>query len=276
MSEMYPTLGFNPCPGSPDHARSLAAAMKKAKDALEEANQLLARMQSQDPTWGGAASEAFSAHLKGRIGEDLAKGFRSMSTASDVMTDWSNKLQQFWDRAHAMEKEAAEVIAALNEAESKERAAARANNRVYETADEAYDAGLRYERAMDALNDARDKLQAIRDRAESMRDDEYEKESKNAAEKLEDAADFSAKEPGWLEKTGNFFSGIGKALVPQADDNLFEKTLKVVGSGAAVVLAPVVAIPAIGWELFGPDEVEHKIAKVNPIPAKLEPAAVNA
>jgi hypothetical protein len=105
MGDLYPNLGFDPCPGDLTGYEALAAHASQSAATLNSAVQTLASADSSQ--WRGQAADAFRAHLGTDVLPLARKAAESVGRAATALRSWSLTLNSLQDQAQALDREAA-------------------------------------------------------------------------------------------------------------------------------------------------------------------------
>ena len=104
MSDLYPNLGFDPCPGDLTGYEALAAYASQSATTLNTAVQTLASADSSQ--WRGQAADAFRAHLSTDVLPLARKAADSVGQAATALHNWSLTLASLQSQAQALDREA--------------------------------------------------------------------------------------------------------------------------------------------------------------------------
>lgn len=232
-SDSYPSLGFDPAPGSPGNVDSLAARTKRAAAALDNAQNSIKRLTG-NVTWAGDAASAFSKKV-GELPRYLKDSQEAMSTASSELAKWRAALADYQNTARTYEAEAKEAKGRVATAESaKEAATSRYNQAAsdpafrlsgqYFTGPALQDAQAKIDAASARLrqadgelstasarlDQAERELEEIIKRAERLLD-EHQSQARGVAGQLRKATE-SAPDPGFWESLGDQLQQLGHAI----------------------------------------------------------------
>ncbi len=231
--DSYPSLGFDPAPGSPGNVDSLAARTKRAAAALDNAQNSIKRLTG-NVTWAGDAASAFSKKV-GELPRYLKDSQEAMSTASSELTKWRAALADYQHTARTYEAQAKEAKGQVASAEkSKDTATSRYNQAAsdpafrlsgqYFTGPALQDAQAKIDAASVRLRQADGELSAasarldqaereleeIIKRAERLLE-EHQSQARGVANQLRKATE-KAPDPGFWERLGDQFQKLGHAI----------------------------------------------------------------
>ena len=105
MSDLYPNLGFDPCPGDLTGYEALAAYASQSATTLTSAVQTLSSANSGQ--WRGQAADAFRAHLGTDVLPLASKAAESVGRAATALHNWALTLAALQDEARALDRQAA-------------------------------------------------------------------------------------------------------------------------------------------------------------------------
>jgi hypothetical protein len=105
MSDLYPNLGFDPCPGDLPGYEALAAYASQSATTLTSAVQTLSSANSGQ--WRGQAADAFRAHLGTDVLPLAGKAAESVGRAATALHNWALTLAALQDEARALDRQAA-------------------------------------------------------------------------------------------------------------------------------------------------------------------------
>jgi hypothetical protein len=105
MSDLYPNLGFDPCPGDLTGYEALAAYASQSATTLTSAVQTLSSANSGQ--WRGQAADAFRAHLGADVLPLASKAAESVGRAATALHNWALTLAALQDEARALDRQAA-------------------------------------------------------------------------------------------------------------------------------------------------------------------------
>jgi hypothetical protein len=105
MGDLYPNLGFDPCPGDLSGYEALAAYTSRSATALTSAVRSLASAGSGQ--WRGQAADAFRAHVHDDVLPLAGKAAASIGQSAAALRDWALTLAGLQDEARALDRQAA-------------------------------------------------------------------------------------------------------------------------------------------------------------------------
>jgi hypothetical protein len=114
MGNLYPSLGFDPCPGDLAGYEALAGYAGRSAATLTEAAKTLASAGSDQ--WHGQAADAFRAHVHTDVLPLASKAANSIGQAATAFRDWALALASLQDEARALDRQAAPYQAQLTAA----------------------------------------------------------------------------------------------------------------------------------------------------------------
>jgi hypothetical protein len=118
MADLYPNLGFDPCPGDLTGYQALAAYASRSAAGLADAVRLLASAGSGQ--WRGQAADAFRAHVRADVLPLAGKAADSVGRAAAALQNWALTLAALQEEARALDRQAApyqvQLTAALRSA----------------------------------------------------------------------------------------------------------------------------------------------------------------
>ncbi|MEV4755423.1 putative T7SS-secreted protein [Micromonospora sp. NPDC049559] len=115
--DKYPTLGFDPAPGSPEEVSAFAAALRNAAAQLGDAKIEVNAVAGGIGGWEGRAAEGFRTRVYG-FPKRLDQAAHAMNSAADVLERWERDLAALQAKAASCEKDAAEARKRLAAAEN--------------------------------------------------------------------------------------------------------------------------------------------------------------
>ena len=104
MADIYPNLGFNPCPGDLTGYQALAAYSSRSAAVLTDAVRTLAAAGSDQ--WRGQAADAFRAHVRADVLPLAGKAAASVGRAAMALHGWALTLAALQDEARALDRQA--------------------------------------------------------------------------------------------------------------------------------------------------------------------------
>jgi len=111
MGDLYPNLGFDPCPGDLAGYEALAAYASRSAATLSDAVRTLASAGSDQ--WRGQAAGAFRAHVHADVLPLASKAADSIGRAATALHEWSLTLAGLQEQARALDRQAAPYHAQL-------------------------------------------------------------------------------------------------------------------------------------------------------------------
>ena len=111
MGDLYPNLGFDPCPGDLAGYEALAAYAGQSAATLGSAVRTLVSADSSQ--WRGQAADAFRAHLSTDVLPLARQAAGSVGRAATALHNWSLTLASLQQEAQALDREAAPYQAQL-------------------------------------------------------------------------------------------------------------------------------------------------------------------
>jgi hypothetical protein len=105
MGDLYPNLGFDPCPGDLSGYQALAAYASRSAAMLTDAARTLASAGSDQ--WRGQAADAFRAHVQSDVLPLAGKAAGSVGQAAAALHEWAVTLAALQDEARALDRQAA-------------------------------------------------------------------------------------------------------------------------------------------------------------------------
>jgi len=118
MGDLYPNLGFDPCPGDLAGYEALAGYAGRSAATLTDAAKTLAAAGSDQ--WRGHAADAFRGHVHTDLLPLVGKAANSIGQAATALREWALTLASLQDEARALDRQAApyqvQLTAALRSA----------------------------------------------------------------------------------------------------------------------------------------------------------------
>lgn len=214
MSDLYPSLGFDPAPGDPETAGEIAQTIREVAGQGGSALLAMASVSDENGIWVGRAADAFTESFD-EVPPYLERAVTSLEAAARCLDRWSTTLAGFQTRARQLEGEAETALAAVTAAQT----AVDGYDPDAEDADED-----EAERNETALTTANESLEEVRGRALLLQT-EFTEAAEDTARELDQAADDAPAKPGlWdrlsdlvgeiveLVKNPNFWKGLGDLL----------------------------------------------------------------
>jgi hypothetical protein len=104
MADIYPNLGFDPCPGDLAGYQALADYASRSATVLTGAVRTLAGAGSEQ--WRGQAADAFRAHVHADVLPLASEAAESVGRAATALRGWALTLAALQDEAHALDRQA--------------------------------------------------------------------------------------------------------------------------------------------------------------------------
>jgi hypothetical protein len=233
MGDLYPNLGFDPCPGDLAGYEALAAYTTRSAAALTEAARTLASAGSEQ--WRGQAADAFRTHVRADVLPLASGAAESLSRAAAALHDWSLTLAGLQNDARALDQQAAPYQVQLT--------AVLRSSGLPATAQPPYPATLKRAQLSQA-NEATAALASITARADEIHA-EYLAAVQRTAGQLEDAGNMAPQPPGlfaslWHDAASDWDDAIGGL-----GDFVHDKALWEFISGVANIIATVAGLLAL-------------------------------
>lgn len=265
MTNPYPSLGFNPVPGTPDDVAGLRGRINSAGEAVAETNGLLNRLRNaDDDIWKGAGGDAFRAHFDATLAQDLGYAQSSLERGVSVLDEWHTSLVGYQDTARGLESEAAEARGKHAAAETALHQAK--SNPDLGLADRTFTDGAQLAAARSRLDAAeaqvrsagadvdnwQGRLDSILERAHNL-ESEHDRKARRIAAELEAAAkDFAPGPPHhhWWDSITDALKNIGQ-WIDQHRKGLHEalSIISTISGLLAVVTPPPIDAIALGVSL---------------------------
>jgi hypothetical protein len=233
MGDLYPNLGFDPCPGDLSGYEALAAYASRSAATLTDAARTLSSAGSDQ--WRGQAADAFRAHVHSDVLPLASKAAGSVGQAAAALHEWATTLASLQDEARALDRQAAPQQAQLT--------AMLRSAGLPATAQPPYAAKLTttQQAQVDAATTA---LTGITARANQLHA-EYLTAAARAGGQLQDAGSMAPQPPGlfsglWHDATSGWDTTIGGL-----SDFVHDKALLEFISGVANVVATVAGLLAL-------------------------------
>ncbi|RMI36853.1 WXG100 family type VII secretion target [Streptomyces triticirhizae] len=241
MSDDFPHLGFDPCPGDVSAAERVAETMRQITTASSLTHGTLLSINTDSGVWVGRAADAFSDAFS-EVPPYLERAVNALDTASRALSTWVTQLDTLQSRARALEEEAASAAASVSAAQASVDALPTDTSDMTDEERERHDEEAETERGrLDRANAA---LADIRERARTL-NLEYTSHADDTARQLRNAADAAPPEPGLWDSVVGAFEGIGDFFVEVGRALTDPDTLKAIGdffSNVAMVLGVVCLI----------------------------------
>jgi hypothetical protein len=233
MGDLYPSLGFDPCPGDLAGYEALAAYATRSAAALSTAARTLAAAGSEQ--WRGQAADAFRAHTRSEVLPLANKAADSLSQAAAALHDWSLTLAGLQSDARALDQQAAPYQVILT--------AALRSAGLPATAQPPYPASLKPAQ-LTQVNEATSALASITARANAL-SAEYQAAVQRTAGQLSQAGNMAPQPPGLFSSLWHDATSAWDSTVGDLDKFVHDKALLEFISGVANIIATVAGILAL-------------------------------
>ncbi|ONK14082.1 WXG100 family type VII secretion target [Streptomyces sp. MP131-18] len=243
MSDRYPHLGFDPCPGDLDAAETVARTIRDVTSQGSTTHTTLSAINSSNGIWVGRSADAFTESFD-ELPPYLQRAVNSLDAAARALEQWANDLDGFQARARALEEEAASAQQAVSSAQAQVDGLPSDTEGMDDDELERHEEDA--ERRQGALTSANAALEEIRSRAQGL-NSEYISASDATAGRLANAADEAPPEPGLFDKIGDFIGGVVEFLMDpdtwKLIGDLFSDIAAIAGVICAVILiATLIAV----------------------------------
>ena len=233
MGDLYPNLGFDPCPGDLAGYEALAAYASRSAVTLTQAVRVLASANSGQ--WRGQAADAFRAHVQADVLPLANKAAESVGRAAAALHNWALTLAGLQGEAQALDRQAApyqvQLIVAL-------RAAG-----LPATAQPPYTVKLTSAQ-QSRVDDARTALAGITARANEIHA-EYLTAVQRTDSQLEDAGTMAPQPPGLFSSLWHDATSAWDGTVGELSKIVHDKALLEFIAGIANVVAAVAGLLAL-------------------------------
>lgn len=118
----YPSLGFDPAPGSVSVVSELTARLQKSAQTISDAHKMIENLRSGGD-WEGDAAVAFREQLDGALPTNLKNAHSSITRAATALADWQKALDGHQQRARALDSDAKDAKTKIGTAEGQEKTA---------------------------------------------------------------------------------------------------------------------------------------------------------
>jgi hypothetical protein len=233
MSDLYPNLGFDPCPGDLSGYEALAAYASQSATTLTSAVQTLSSANSGQ--WRGQAADAFRAHLGTDVLPLAGKAAESVGRAATALHNWALTLATLQDEARALDRQAAPYQTQLLTTRQTTSSPANAQPPSATPLTGAQQAQV------DAATTA---LAGITARANTLRA-EYLTAAQQTSGQLEDAGNMAPHPPGLFSSLWHDATSDWDNVVRPIDDFLHDKAVWEFISGVAGIVATVAGLLAL-------------------------------
>jgi hypothetical protein len=233
MADLYPNIGFDPCPGDLTGYQALAAYASRSAATLTDAQRTLASAGSEQ--WRGQTADAFRAHVHTDVLPLASKAVTSISQAALALHDWARTLAALQDEARALDRQAAPYQTQL--------AAALRSAGLSSTAQLPYAAKLKpaQQAQIDAASTA---LAGITSRASQIHA-EYLAAVQRTAGQLQNAGNMAPRPPGFFSQMWHDATTGWDDIVRGANNLVHNKALWEFVSGVANIVATVAGLLAL-------------------------------
>ncbi|WP_181787857.1 putative T7SS-secreted protein [Streptomyces phytophilus] len=240
VPDTYPSLGFNPAPGSTDTVHALRTKLIKCADVLEETRDMITKLMDGS-YWKGDAATAFRDQLEdGPLPLNLKNAAHSIRKAARQLDRWESELGDFQRRANRLNDKAREARETLGDAESNADAAKRDAGGGGKSDDED-EAKATMRRLNAAVAEAQADLERILSSARNLAW-EHENKASDRAARIRDATDkLAPQEPGFFEKAAAWVSENLPDILSVAAGVLALAALTIVTGGTATAVLLLVA-----------------------------------
>ncbi|MDT0267915.1 hypothetical protein RM844_16670 [Streptomyces sp. DSM 44915] len=239
MSDAYPNLGFDPCPGDLAAAEAVAQTMRNVASLSDGTHTALTAINTSSGIWVGRAADAFSESFD-EVPPYLQRAVNAMDAAARALEWWVNDLERFKSRARALEEEAASAQSQVNSAQS---AVDSLPSDTSDLDDDELSEHEDTERARNnALNSATSALNEVIRQAQQLHD-EYLASAGDTARALGNAADDAPPEPGLFESIGDLVADVVNFMM---DPNTWKLIGDIFADIAMVVGVICLAVAVIG------------------------------
>jgi hypothetical protein len=232
MSDLYPNLGFDPCPGDLPGYEALAAYASQSATTLAGAVQTLKSANSDQ--WRGQAADAFRTHLGADVLPLASKAAESVGRAATALHNWALTLAALQEEARALDRQAAPYQAQL--VTTRQLAAPSAA-----TPTSASSLTAAQKAQVDAATTA---LAGITARANQVHG-EYLTAVQQASGQLEDAGNMAPHPPGLFSSLWHHATSDWDDVVRPIDDFFHDKGVWEFISGVAGIVASVAGLLAL-------------------------------
>jgi hypothetical protein len=233
MADIYPNLGFDPCPGDLTGYEALAAYASRSATVLSGAMRSLAAAGSDQ--WRGQAADAFRTHVHADVLPLASKAADSVGRAATALHSWALTLAALQDEARALDRQAAPYHVQLTVAL---RAAG-----LPATARPPYAAKLTSAQ-QSRIDEATTALAGITARAEEIHA-QYLAAVHRAGSQLENAGNMAPHPPGLFSQLWHGVESDWDEFVRGASDIVHDKTAWEFICGVANVVATVAGLLAL-------------------------------
>ncbi|RMI42776.1 WXG100 family type VII secretion target [Streptomyces triticirhizae] len=239
MSDSYPNLGFDPCPGDLPAAEAVAATMRDVATLSSNTHTAMTAINTSSGIWVGRAADAFSEAFD-EVPPYLQRAVNALDVAARALEWWVNDLDRFKSVARQLEEEAASARAQVDSAQA---AVDALPSDTSDMDDDELSEHEDTERARDsALNSANAALNEVIQRARQLHE-EYLASAEDTSRALSRAADDAPPEPGLFDKIADVVSDIVDFMM---DPNTWKLIGDIFADIAMVVGVICLAVAVIG------------------------------
>ena len=232
-ADLYPNLGYDPCPGDVPGYQALAVYAGRSAATLADAVRILGSAGSQQ--WRGQAADAFRAHVRTDVLPLAGKASDSVGQAATALRAWAITLAGLQDEARVLDLQAApyreQILVSL-------RAAG-----IPATAAPPYPASVTSAR-QGRLNEANTALAAIGVRADGIHA-RYLTAIQRAGSQLDDAGNMAPHPPGLFSSLWHDAASDWDTAARGLDEFVHDKALLEFVSGVANLVATVAGLLAL-------------------------------
>jgi len=253
MTDSYPTLGFDPAPGTVPHVEAAAADLQQVAQRMGSARESLIRIGRDGGLWVGAAADTFR-NTVDELPKYLDQAHRSLGDAAKTLTQWSQELGSMQQKARDHEARAVAAQRRVNEAESNPDL--RLTNQEFPDDASLQQAEKKLNAAQGELSSATDELEQIREQAKRLQaqHDELARQVQNA---LDRATNEVPSGPSLLSMLEHALSDLGREAseladktwnwvqAHSADINRVGDVLTATGTALSVVAVATAWIPGV-------------------------------
>ncbi|WP_326663653.1 hypothetical protein [Streptomyces canus] len=207
----YPSLGFDPTPGSVSVVTELTSRLQKSAQTISDAHKMIENLRSGGD-WEGDAAVAFREQLDGALPTNLKNAHSSITRAATALADWQKALDGYQQRARTLDGDAKDAKGKIGTAEGQEKTASanpdlKLAGKTFTDDAELKNAQARLDRATEELTKAREAVTTAKTayndvirRARELQE-EHGTDARGKARVLRDSTDkLAPEEPSWFEK----------------------------------------------------------------------------
>jgi hypothetical protein len=233
MGDLYPNLGFDPCPGDLAGYEALAAYATRSAATLTAAARTLASAGSEQ--WRGQAADAFRTHVQADVLPLASGAAGSLSRAAAALQDWSLTLAGLQNDARALDQQAAPYQVQLT--------AVLRSAGLPATARPPYPASLKRAQ-LTQVSEATTALAGIAARASEIHA-EYLAAAQRTASQLTEAGSMAPQPPGLFASLWHDATSGWDGIVREASNIVHDKAIWEFIAGVANVVATVAGLLAL-------------------------------